>query len=148
MTVSGSLTPSALNVNMRRGAALELNFALAVLSSTRQIAEFAQHVSTDLSRCTMTVAPAVKPERVKDVSAHCHTVPSGLLSKLAKIQADYCLVTVQRMKHRQRANENRYSKVPTRAVLCAAKANTPVYFTRLNYTTNAIFVKYELWKIK
>ncbi|KAF9801184.1 hypothetical protein SFRURICE_015024 [Spodoptera frugiperda] len=48
-------------------------------------------------------------------------------------------VTVQRKKRRQRTNKNRCGTAPAESniKICAAKPNTPVYISRLHYTTKA-----------
>lgn len=174
VTISGSLTPSASNVNMRRGAGLDLSFASAVLmSSPRPTAESAECVvsaprssvppppPSAAPPCIaarvdrpdpvhVTAVPAKQRRNKNNVAICAAAAPSQPLPEVRPSQADDGFITVQRKKNR-RIIKNRCGKaaVEPTAPLRAAKPNTPVYISRLHYTTKAEdIVDYVRQKIK
>lgn len=178
-TVTGSPATGASNVNMRRGACLEVSgasFASAVLSPSPRSppnAEPAQ-CAPRAPRCPapVPVGPPRTAARPLD-----QLLDSAALTKHQGVRRDYAsvagssvgatrkpilvkgtdqadddgFVTVQRKKRRQRTNKNRCGTAPAESniKIRAAKPNTPVYISRLHYTTKAEdIVEYVRQKLK
>ncbi|XP_050555627.1 uncharacterized protein LOC118266829 [Spodoptera frugiperda] len=146
VTVTGS--PTASNVNTRRGAAADtsaVSFASAVLStpsSSPRTAEQAECASR-APRLPAT-APAGPP-----APADKHTKP--VPEKEAPRADEDGFVTVQGRKRRQRTNKNRCGTASIKAniPIRVAQPNTPVYISRLHYTTKVEdIVEYVCQKTK
>ncbi|XP_050560523.1 uncharacterized protein LOC118266283 [Spodoptera frugiperda] len=178
-TVTGSPATGASNVNMRRGACLEVSgvsFASAVLSPSPRSppnAEPAQ-CAPRAPRCPapVPVGPPRTAARPLDqlLDSAASTKHQGVRRDYASVagssvgatrkpiivkgtdQADEDgFVTVQRKKRRQRTNKNRCGTAPAESniKIRAAKPNTPVYISRLHYTTKAEdIVEYVRQKLK
>lgn len=151
-TVCLSGSPARVNnVNMRRGAgrnnSLCMSFASAVLSSPTPIGESAD--CADLaprSSCPAPMASTSDAERITPPTKSLMTAssPAAPAAKRepdkAKNRADLDgFVKVQRKKHRKPTNKNCCGKAPVepQTRVRAAKPNTPVYISRLHYTTRA-----------
>ncbi|KAF9800956.1 hypothetical protein SFRURICE_014129 [Spodoptera frugiperda] len=178
-TVTGSPATGASNVNMRRGACLEVSgasFASAVLSPSPRSppnAEPAQ-CAPRAPRCPapVPVGPPRTAARPLDqlLDSAASTKHQGVRRDYASVagssvgatrkpiivkgtdQADEDgFVTVQRKKRRQRTNKNRCGTAPAEPniKIRAAKPNTPMYISRLHYTTKAEdIVEYVRQKLK
>ncbi|CAD0203492.1 unnamed protein product [Chrysodeixis includens] len=135
------------NVNTRRGACLldtsAMTFASAVLSSLSPSAESAKCTDRE-PRCP---APAPAPRStartqqpsVQQVSISATAAPLKKPEQIGNRAEDDGFVKVLKRKHRKRANKNCYGKAPVepQTKVRAAKPNTPVYLSRLHYTTRA-----------
>ncbi|XP_050558194.1 uncharacterized protein LOC126912060 [Spodoptera frugiperda] len=154
-TVTGSPATGASNVNMRRGACLEVSgasFASAVLSPSPRSppnAEPAQ-CAPRAPRCPapVPVGPPRTAARPLDIKVFVEIMPASPGTDQAD---DDGFVTVQRKKRRQRTNKNRCGTAPAESniKIRAAKPNTPVYISRLHYTTKAEdIVEYVRQKLK
>ncbi|XP_047026050.1 uncharacterized protein LOC124634496 [Helicoverpa zea] len=178
VTVTGSPV-GASNVNMRCGACLDISgasFASAVLSPSPLSppnAESAQ-CAPRAPRCPAPVpaAPPLAAARPLD-----QLLVSAASTEHQNVRRDYAsvtgskidatkkpvpvkgqnraddegFVTVQRRKRRQRTNKNRCGTAPIEPniKIRAAKPNTPVYISRLHYTTKAEdIVEYVRQKLK
>lgn len=178
-TVTGSPATGASNVNMRRGACLEVSgasFASAVLSPSPRSppnAEPAQ-CAPRAPRCPapVPVGPPRTAARPLDqlLDSAASTKHQGVRRDYASVAGssvgatrkpilvkgtdqadDDGFVTVQRKKRRQRTNKNRCGTAPAESniKIRAAKPNTPVYISRLHYTTKAEdIVEYVRQKLK
>ncbi|KAF9802801.1 hypothetical protein SFRURICE_002969 [Spodoptera frugiperda] len=184
-TVTGSPATGASNVNMRRGACLEVSgasFASAVLSPSPRSppnAEPAQ-CAPRAPRCPAPVpvgpprtaarpldqlldsAASTKHQGVRRDYASVASSSVGATKKPILVKGtdqadDDGFVTVQRKKRRQRTSKNRCgatailasSPAESNIKIRAAKPNTPVYISRLHYTTKAEdIVEYVRQKLK
>ncbi|XP_050563124.1 uncharacterized protein LOC118270063 [Spodoptera frugiperda] len=178
-TVTGSPATGASNINMRRGACLEVSgasFASAVLSPSPRSppnAEPAQ-CAPRAPRCPAPVpvgpprtaarpldqlldsAASTKHQGVRRDYASVASSSVGATKKPILVKGtdqadDDGFVTVQRKKRRQRTSKNRCGTAPAESniKIRAAKPNTPVYISRLHYTTKAEdIVEYVRQKLK
>ncbi|XP_026741922.1 uncharacterized protein LOC113503980 [Trichoplusia ni] len=149
-------------VNMRRGAGCldtsVTSFASAVLSPAPIAASAFRAPGVQRSPAPVPAAPPRSAARTTRPSDPVVTVsvptapPAKPVAVKEKTRADDDgFVTVQRRKRRQRSCKNRCGKAPSEPNenLRAAKPNTPVYISRLHYTTDAEdIVKYVRQRLK
>ncbi|PZC82043.1 hypothetical protein B5X24_HaOG211599 [Helicoverpa armigera] len=178
VAVTRSPVDASCNVNTRRGACLDVSgasFASAVLSPSPLSppnAESAQcapraprcpapvpaapplAAATPLDQLLVSAASA-KPNGVR--REHASVAGSTIGAKMKPVPVkgpdradDDGFVMVQRRKRRQRTNKNRCgAAVEPNTKIRAAKPNTPVYISRLHYTTKAEdIVEYVRQKLK
>lgn len=155
VSITGS-PPSASNVNMRRGACLDTSgssFTSAVLTppSPKNV-ECAEN-TTRAHRDSVAAARVTDPLHVPAHQANSHrrdfasvaaTSPAAPARKSVpevapKSTVDDGFVMVQRRKRRHRTVKNRCGTAPMEpsVKIRAAKPNTPVYISRLHFTTKA-----------